>query len=75
MLTILNIEPILWKTWIPQTIEDFPCMICHDSIAILFLSFSLDDERMKPTGRISVCQNCATLESAEIMMQLKRVHT
>ena len=67
MLEILTIEPIAWKTWIPQTTSDFPCMVCKVELASIRLLCEMNTVRLN----LSVCPKCALVEPAEIMETIK----
>lgn len=66
-MQILSVEKLKWYTWEPQTVSDFPCMICKRKIGTLRLKCRMS----VATVNLSVCESCAKLDPAEILHAIK----
>jgi len=64
VVEIIGFEDLKWYFRRPSA---FPCYICNDAEATVFLKFRCG----KTAGKIPVCPECSTKEAAEIMRSLK----
>lgn len=65
---ILEIEPIIWKTWSPQIAENFPCFVCRKELATVFIKLQKGTAIIK----LPVCESCSKKEIAELEEDLRK---
>ena len=56
-MQITSTERISWKTWMPESPEDFPCMICHQMEA----EYRVKVREGELSLTLCVCPGCNTV--------------
>ena len=64
-MRINSYEPITWKTFPPQKIDDFRCMACGEDLATMKVSYTTDTDL---TLTVCVCKTCLELGAEHINM-------
>ena len=63
-MDIISIEPIVWKTWKPHIVKDFPCFVCRKEIATIFVKLQKDQIIVK----LPICELCSKKEIANLKL-------